>query len=82
MRAPAGIGFGMTRCWPALFPLLFVATPAFAYIDPNVGGQVAQLLTPIVTMLLAALAFARHWLKAMLGRIAAVFRGFLTRGKD
>lgn len=58
------------------------ASPAFAYIDPNIGGQIAQLLTPLVTMIVAALAFARHWIRAKVGQTASWFKKYLGRAPN
>jgi len=37
---------------------LVVTTPAYAYLDPNSGGLIFQILTPIVALATAAVAFA------------------------
>jgi hypothetical protein len=58
------------------------ATPALAYIDPNVGGQLAQILAPIVTMIIGVVAFARHWLKALLTRTTDRLRALVSRVRD
>ena len=42
-----------------------LSLPAQAYVDPNSGGLVFQLLTPLVALGAAGLAFARR----QLGRI-------------
>jgi hypothetical protein len=62
--------------------LLGVTAPAYAYVDPNSGGLVFQVITPIVALVAASLGFARRrfvltWLtlsKAVRNRLAAVFR--------
>jgi uncharacterized membrane protein len=57
-----------------------VAVPAYAYIDPNSGGLIFQILTPILALAAAAMAFAgrqinRAWVafsraaKSLLDRI-------------
>lgn len=58
------------------------ATPALAYIDPNIGGQLAQILAPIVTMIIGVVAFARQWLKAQLARISDRLRALVSRVRD
>ena len=48
--------------------LVFVVTfaaPAFAYADPNAGGVIFQLLTPLLALAAAGIAFARR----QLGRV-------------
>lgn len=62
--------------------LLTASGPAYAYIDPNIGGQLAQIMAPIVTMVIGLLAFARQWLKALCTRIAANARAFFSRVLD
>ena len=39
-----------------------ICAPAYAYVDPNAGGLLFQLLTPIVALATAGLAFARRQL--------------------
>ncbi len=41
---------------------LGLCLPAHAYVDPNSGGLVFQLLTPLFALAAAALAFARQQL--------------------
>jgi hypothetical protein len=64
-----------------LFAVVIASTagPAFAYIDPNIGGQLAQVLAPIVTMIIGVLAFARQWLKALFARISDRLRAAVSR---
>jgi hypothetical protein len=67
------------------FPLsvFFIAcgfsTPAAAYIDPNVGGQIYQALYPVLAVLLGVLAFARQWVVAIWHRFATVLRSLFSR---
>jgi len=42
--------------------VLLAASPAYAYIDPNAGGPLFQLLTPILALGAAGIAFARRHL--------------------
>jgi hypothetical protein len=39
-----------------------LCVPAYAYVDPNAGGLLFQLLTPIVALATAGLTFARRQL--------------------
>jgi hypothetical protein len=50
-----------------LLLLLAIAVPAFAYIDPNAGGYISQLLAPILMIAATGLTFFRR-------RVAAAFR--------
>jgi hypothetical protein len=51
-----------------LRPLMFIALlsplPAMAYIDPNTGGMIFQVLAPILAMITSAWLFARDRIKA------------------
>ena len=47
--------------------LLAIACPAFAYIDPNAGGYISQLLAPILMIAATGLTFFRR-------RVASAFR--------
>lgn len=55
--------------------------PAQAYVDPNAGGLLFQLLTPIVALTVAGLTFARRrllrlWESAVLAAKALAARLF------
>jgi hypothetical protein len=45
-----------------LFISLIATSPAFAYVDPNAGGLLFQLLTPLLALAAAGAAFARRQL--------------------
>lgn len=62
--------------------ILGVPAPANAYIDPNIGGQLAQILGPIVTILLGAIAFARHWVRQTFARFGAGVKAVFRRVFD
>jgi hypothetical protein len=51
-----------TRCLVALLLLISLTTPAYAYVDPNAGGPLFQLLTPLLALAAAGLTFARRQL--------------------
>lgn len=40
--------------------LAVIPVPAFAYIDPNAGGLLFQILTPLLAVLGAGIVFARE----------------------
>lgn len=42
-----------------LLCLVFIATPAYAYIDPNAAGLVSQIITPLLIAAAAAFTFLR-----------------------
>jgi uncharacterized ion transporter superfamily protein YfcC len=63
-----------------LVPCLAVlATPAQAYVDPNVGSQLWQAIYPVIAVLMGALAFARHWIAHALRRLVAALRSLFAR---
>ena len=72
--------------WRYLFGFLLLVnltTPAYAYVDPNAGGPLFQLLTPLLALAAAGLTFARRqlgraWLLisgALKSRFNRFFRG-------
>jgi hypothetical protein len=54
----------------ALLALLWlaVAGPAHAYIDPNAGGMLFQLLAPVMAAAVGAWLFLRRWIADMARR--------------
>ncbi len=48
------------------------ATPAYAYVDPNAGGLISQILTPLLIFAAAGLTFLRK-------QVAAAFVGLSRR---
>lgn len=46
-----------TKLVIAILAGLVASTPAYAYLDPNSGGLLFQILTPILALTAAALAF-------------------------
>lgn len=42
--------------------LLVCCSPAFAYIDPNAGGMLFQLLAPLFAAAVGAWLFLRRWI--------------------
>ena len=56
--------------WQAVAGLLaLLPAPAFAYIDPNAGGLLFQLLAPVFAALIGGWLFLRRWLTAALRRL-------------
>ncbi|MGM9516488.1 hypothetical protein ACS5PK_19730 [Roseateles sp. DB2] len=51
-------------CRPLLVGLvcLFASSGAFAYIDPNAGGLLFQLLAPVIAAIVGVWMVARRWL--------------------
>jgi hypothetical protein len=52
----------MQRSWLAL--VLLAPLPAMAYIDPNTGGMLFQMLAPLLAGITGAWLFARDKIKA------------------
>jgi hypothetical protein len=52
--------------------VVMIATPAYAYIDPNAAGLVSQIITPLLVAAAAGLTFFRK-------RIAEVFSSVSRR---
>lgn len=59
---------------------LLAAAPAHAYIDPNVGSQLSQLLYPVLALLAGLVTFARQWLAAMFARLRLAMQRLISRG--
>lgn len=60
-----------------LFLLVFLgaAAPAHAYIDPNAGGMIFQLLAPLFAMVVGGWLFLRRWISAQCRRLWARLTG-------
>jgi len=54
--------------------VLFVAIPAYGYIDPNAAGLVSQILTPLLIAAAATFAFFRKQLIAVLDGLSRRLR--------
>ena len=52
--------------------VVFIATPAYAYVDPNAAGLLSQILTPLLIFAAAALTFLRK-------QVVAAFAGLSRR---
>lgn len=53
---------------------LAIATPAYAYTDPNAVGLASQIITPLLIMLSAAFAFLRKQIGAAFGALTRRLR--------
>ena len=58
----------------ALLCLLFITTPAYAYIDPNAAGLISQILTPLLIAGAAAATFLRKQIGAAFSSLTRRFR--------
>lgn len=41
---------------------MFLVTPAHAYVDPNAGGMLFQLLAPVMAAVVGGWLFLRRWI--------------------
>jgi hypothetical protein len=62
-----------TRSWLQRLPLLtmlwlILADPAYAYIDPNAGGMLFQLLAPVLAAIVGGWLFLRRWISEIVRR--------------
>lgn len=49
--------------------LMCLAAPAHAYIDPNAGGMLFQLLAPLFAAVVGAWLFLRRWIADLARRV-------------
>jgi hypothetical protein len=54
--------------------VVFIATPAYAYIDPNAAGLVSQILTPLLVAGAAAFTFFRKQVEAFFSSVSRRLR--------
>ena len=54
--------------------LVFITTPAYAYIDPNAAGLISQILTPLLIAGAAAATFLRKQIGAAFSSLSQRFR--------
>ena len=59
--------------------LALVSLPAHAYIDPNAGGMLFQLLAPVFAGLVGIWLFLRQWISA---RARRLWRRLTGRGAE
>jgi hypothetical protein len=69
MKSHHGVPAAFVVC---LLCVVFVAIPAYGYIDPNAAGLVSQILTPLLVAAAAGLTFFRK-------RVADIFGGLSRR---
>lgn len=58
----------------AVMCLVFVATPAYAYIDPNAAGLLSQIITPLLIAAAAAITFLRKQIGDVFSALSRRFR--------
>ena len=63
----------------AMFTLCALPTPAMAYIDPNAGGMLFQLLAPVFAALIGAWLFLRRWIADLARRVWARITGRIPK---
>jgi len=55
--------------------VVFVAIPAYAYIDPNAAGLLSQILTPLLVAAAAGFTFFRKQVGAIFSGLSRRLRG-------
>jgi hypothetical protein len=63
----------------AIGATLGLCMPAQAYVDPNAGGLLFQLLTPIIALMAAGMTFARRQLLRLWDCMLTVMKTLATR---
>ncbi len=59
----------------AFIALLALASPAHAYIDPNAGGVLFQLLAPLFAAVAGVWLFLRRWIAMHCRRLWSKWTG-------
>ena len=54
--------------------IVFIATPAYAYIDPNAAGLVSQIIAPLLVAAAAAFTFFRKQMGALFSSVSRRLR--------
>lgn len=58
-----------SAAWLAFLALLLQPVSAWAYIDPNAGGMLFQLLAPLFAAIVGAWLFLRRWIADLVRRL-------------
>jgi hypothetical protein len=58
----------------AVMCLVFIATPAYAYIDPNAAGLLSQIITPLLIAAAASVTFLRKQIGATFSSLSRRLR--------
>jgi len=75
MRSPPHKAKRLQRTLLVLAVLACSTPAAYAYIDPNVGGWLYQLLFPVLVAIAGAWAVLRHKISEFLAMLAKKLRG-------
>jgi hypothetical protein len=54
--------------------VIFIAIPAYAYIDPNAAGLLSQIVTPLLVAAAAAFTFFRKQVGTLFSGLTRRFR--------
>ena len=57
-----------------LAPVVLFPATASAYIDPNTGGYVFQILFPVLSAIAGLFLFCRNYIKQLFVRLFSIFR--------
>jgi hypothetical protein len=58
----------------AVMCLVFITTPAYAYIDPNAAGLLSQIITPLLIAAAASVTFLRKQIGATFSALSRRLR--------
>jgi len=75
------IGLNVRRLTMMVVLAFLCNAPAFAYIDPNTGGFLFQLLAPLAAIALSVWMFFANQVKAIWRSICSVFRRMIDNDK-
>ncbi len=56
-----------------LAPVVLFPSHACAYIDPNTGGYVFQILFPVLSAIAGLFLFCRNFIKQLFVRLCSIF---------
>jgi hypothetical protein len=59
----------LASLWTVWLVLLWQPASAWAYIDPNAGGMLLQLLAPLFAAVVGAWLFLRRWISDQIRRL-------------
>ncbi len=65
----AGQGVSLRTVILLALAMFFAADPAFAYIDPNAGGLLYQVLAPVLIAAAAVYGFLKKRISILFGRL-------------
>ena len=71
MKRPRNLLLALSVC---VLCVIIIATPAYAYIDPNAAGLVSQIITPLLVAAAAGLTFFRKRITEVISSVSRRLR--------